>query len=343
MPLSKEAAVRVKNLKHLNRILGRYSKQGFKGGKSGIDMAHNNLYGKSGSGSFLVDSALRLVTGKQNKKKILNKYKNVQGKLADKDIRAANFLQNKLRTGKGGFRDSLANSLVHKVDLPLKETLKGVPNKKIQLEVPGLGAPLDKVKGAVLPTVGTFTVAGKLGDLRGGEKMQKQQSTKSELIDKIATYVCENKVSDLSKAKPKIDTSVKKEINKLSHLATVASQMLKVAASEHRKLLSENEKLAQENEELNSYFENKEKKERAEKLATLMNEKGVIKKSEIPEQINKIAELDETGYDMLKVAMEKISLNSDVDGVDNLTFLSEDINIDMRDKRMTLADSIIDT
>jgi hypothetical protein len=167
----------------------------------------------------------------------------------------------------------------------------------------------------------------------GGKKMEKVQQRREGLIEKLSSMIG-------------IDTSLledKQNIGQtqLPSLASAASKMLKFAASEHRRLLDDNEKLASENRRLQQEIEHKTKHENATRLAELMNEKGMIKKADINMQVEKIIDLDEAGYSMLKSAIENINAGSlDKDGFDKLTFLDSGINIDTRDKKPTLADAI---
>jgi len=240
-------------------------------------------------------------------------------------------------------RSEGGKSFINKYQVPTGESKAGVPDTFSEIDLPLATAPLGKVKKAVLPTVGALAITSKLyGDKKEskeGDAMQKNQSErKKELIEKISSVLCDDKYGRIkSESQKNID------IQKISLVVLNASKMLKIAAKENRKLAQENEELISKNAELNSTIHNKEKLDSATKLAHLMNEKCLIKKADIESQIEKVMQLDESGYEMLKTTIENI--NSDAftkEGLDNLTFLDKQINMDLGDRRITLEESLSD-
>lgn len=362
----KSAAVTAKNFADLTRILEASGKK-FVGrpatirkvneaGKevfhhvpqemSAEDTAKNMLFGHSGTGSFLVDIGKGILGGRVSKA-IGNKYSKAQKHLSDWDIRAGHKIHETLKNDKGGFRDRISKHFLYTHDVPVAPSASGTADEAFKVDVPGVTAPFEKAKKVVLPFIGAMTVAGKVTDAqqkyrekkeKGGDVKVAEDLKRKELIEKISSILTGEDDDNKDTIKDKIDYT------KVIKIASQASGMLKFAAQEHKRLLDENERLASENRKLLSEKKAKQQYERATKLASLMNEKGVIKKADIDAEVNKITNLEDDAYEILKTAMENISLNSKnpMDGVDNLTFLGSGLNIDSRGQKATLADSLED-
>lgn len=164
----------------------------------------------------------------------------------------------------------------------------------------------------------------------GGDTVEKKSSyQKQELIEKIAAAL------QCQKAQP-VKEHVDRE--KVAGLLLKASKALKAAADNQRKNEALLEKLAIENKRLHLEMIAKTRADEAEKLAKLMNEKGLIKKADIDAKIEELCDLEDNAFIMFKQAVENIHVNYEKDGIDSLTFLAEDTNIKYR--KETLADSI---
>jgi hypothetical protein len=322
-----------KSLGHFVRILERHGKH-FPKGESARQVAEKILHNKN---SLVTDLAPHTF-GKRFAKTVDKYHSKVQSRLADADIKAGYKVHKLLKNNKGKLRDKLSNAFVYNHSVPLKESVKGEPDKAIHVGVPMLTAPLEKLRKGALPLIGSFAVGSKLSEMQadkgGGHGMKKEQAQRSDLIEKLSSM--------MGAIDPSIDiTESASQTQMTANLASIASKMLKFAANENRRLTSENEKLASEVQVLRSEMHKKTKLESATKLASTMNEKGMLKKADINAQVEKIMELDEAGFEMLKTAIENINgTGLDKDGVDNLTFLGTGINIDIKDKKATLEDSI---
>jgi hypothetical protein len=334
--INKEAGITVKNYKGLVEALKNTGKNFADG--TPADVAKQMMFGRGGTGSFVMDIGGK-VLGKKMHGALTKNYSKIQRRLADIDIKGGNKLREVIKNNKGGFRDKVGDAFSYKYRAPLKESAKGVADESVHVNVPSLSAPLEKTKKFVLPLVGGLTIASKMSDIydhdsehKDGDSMEKQQMDKEALIEKIAKHFG---VTNESRQEASFDTE------KVSSVLSTASQLLKLAAKEHRRLSEEVEKLAFENVKLHGEAIHREKLERSEKLAHVMIEKGIIKKADRKEQIQKLSELDDAGFDMLKTAIENVNIVQDNLGtIDNLTFLDEHININNIKDKKTLAESL---
>jgi hypothetical protein len=223
----------------------------------------------------------------------------------------------------------------------------------MKVKVPGLSAPLEKTKKAVLPLVGAMTVSGKISDAqekmneeekqkkllqKGGDTVKKVANSREELIDKIASALSDKENTEAQEKLAKVIED--NQMSKIAGVAQKASEALKFAAAQLKEKDAEIEKLAIENKRLHLESMAKERVERATKLAEMMNEKGMIKKADIQKQINDIVSLEDDAYIILKQAIENTSIPEEKNGIDSLTFLGEQYNIENR--KRTLQNSIED-
>ena len=339
----KTASVRAKNLEGFAEILSKHNiKPVGEGVSSAKEVAEHLTYGKGGTGSILMDGAGFLIkktpfVGKKLHSATFGKYKKVQKHLTDFDIETGNKVYNALDKSKTGKK--IKNAFIYEHNVPLNNSESGVVDKSIKVKVPMLSAPIENAKRKALPFAGTIYVGDKIMEHekqnnKGGDTVSREASNREVLIEKIA--------SALSKEKNTPDTA-NTEVNKTaSELFSKASTMLKVAAERERELLMHNEKLACENKQLNNEVNELKKKDKAVKLANLMNEKGMIKKADVDEKISEIMSLSNDAYNMLKQAAENVQVKDDKNGVDNLTFLAGDYNIKSSNMKKTLADVLGD-
>jgi len=368
--LNKYASVRAKNIKHLTQILKNTGRN--IDGASAAE-AVKNIYSKGGSGSLVYDLASGLpkkilrfggkkvpvnsVTKKNmfGKTKYKTEFKRVntvgdkikrgldkaldtyQRKATDIDIKAGNFVADKLKDKK------ISKAFIEKKHF----TVNGVGNeadKIMQVEIPKLTEPISKATNKALPLIGAYTVSTKLDELarkkrnqnsEGGEAMKKNAS-KEDLIDKIASAVSEKNIQIVIKNPDKLE----KQYKKLASLANKATEMLKVAQvnSQHDK--EEIQKLAAENKKLKLQIIAKNRSDRAIKLANTMYQKRLIKKADIDSKIDEIMDMNDQAYEVLAETVENITVKtaSYEEGVDSLEFISD--NSGSTKLRKTLADEI---
>lgn len=165
--------------------------------------------------------------------------------------------------------------------------------------------------------------------------MKSNKHTKQELIDMISSAFSaetnhHNVIPDL-------------DMTKIASMTMKASKMLKLAATRTAALRKKAEELEEENDRLSKEVQILNLKGKAEKLAMLMNEKNIISKSDIPENIEKIMGLDENAYNLLKTAVGNAGPRIEKEGMDNLTFLDETYNINIRNSvKRSLQEAIED-
>lgn len=130
-------------------------KSGIKGDfKNVID---NAMFAGNGSGSMIVDFLTRKSTGG-----LPNKYKNFQRKLTDIDMRAGGKAYDLLDKSKSRTANFLKKSLVQEHDILKRQGANGLPSEFLKVKTTGILNPISKTKNAVLPLVGSMTVANHL-------------------------------------------------------------------------------------------------------------------------------------------------------------------------------------
>lgn len=118
---------------------------------------------------------------------------------------------------------------------------------------------------------------------------------------------------------------------------------LRLAANQLRELQSQNEKLASENEALTLQLIAKERAARSVKLANEMYSKGLIKKAEIDDEVDRLMEMDDKAFEMVKSAIARISIEKNTAGLDTISgLIGGDYEEGASGKRSSLAQSIID-
>lgn len=321
--IEKTSGVKATGFKELSSLIKRYSKS---------DKLKSNTDSLFGDGGLAGMIGSKLV-GKKLSGKIGSGFRKAQEKIIDTDIKLGNKAHNLIKNDKGGKRDKLSNLFMDKKKFEVGGTKKGKPAKHFEVDVPGLLTPVSKAKNVALPLAGSLYLSSKLyGDenkKEGGE--QKLAQNKDKLIHKVSSQLNHNP-SDIDEQN--FDNA------EIAKIAMAASKVLKKAASNQRVMEEKLGQLEKENFELKKEAEMNDKYIKAEKLAHHMNEKGMIKKADIDAQIQQLVELDETGFSVLKEAVEKTPTKTASEGLDNLTFLGTESNINSRDRKKTLADSL---
>lgn len=323
--ITKTSAMRATSFNNLKDILKKYTKS------KDIKSQSDSLLGDKGLFTGIAGAIGKKFTTKNFADKAGGQFKKMQEKIVDLDIKAGNKMHQLIRNDKGGKRDKISNVFIDKKQFKVNDK-KGKPTQQIEVDVPGISAPLSKLKNVGLPLAGGLYLSSKIygNDEEGGEN--KLAQNKEKLIQKIAGQLNHSLDSD---------TDVEKlDYEEISKIAMAASKILKRAALERREIENKLGALEAENNALRKEAIENDRYLKSEKLAHQMNQKGMIKKADIDSQIKQLIELDETGFGMLKEAVKKMSTNSVPDGVDNLTFLSPESNIYSRDGKKTLADSL---
>lgn len=328
MPQEKIAGISAKNYSDLLDILKANGMKASAARKA-VD---EHIVGE-GTGSFVMDGVLGVGKAIFKDKMPTKKITNLRRNLASKDIEAGKKIQDWL----GSRKSKLLNKNVKDwfsddIKFNTGKSTPGAPDQYIGVNVPMISKPFDKAKKIALPLAGAMAISSGVEKLTGGAKMDKEQNAKYELIEKISSlYNSESNEQGDVVSLENVDTHA------LESMIKTASKMLRYAAQENKKLLMENEKLASENSKLQSDINFKVKFDLATKLANEMNQKSLIKKADIEQQIQKIIDMDETSYEMLKTAVENVSVTESV-GIDNLAFLGA-MNSE-KESRKTLKDSI---
>lgn len=130
-------------------------KSGIKGNFKGI--IDNAMFEGNGSGSMIIDFLTR-----KSKGNLPNTYKNFQRKLTDIDMRVGGKAYDLLDKSKSGIANSLKKSLVQEHDILKRQGVNGLPSEFLKIKTTGILNPISKTKKAVLPVIGSMTVANHL-------------------------------------------------------------------------------------------------------------------------------------------------------------------------------------
>jgi hypothetical protein len=339
--LSKQAAIKASNFDDLVKNLKELQQQGknFKGHTDPEELARYIMYDKGGSGSIVLDGAnalLNKVTGKKRAGDIIKrKLSNTQRKLSNADIKAGNKVQQTLAKNK--VTKGMGNAFTYKHKIPLKTNPDGVADEIIQVSVPALTAPIEKVKKAVLPTAGAMYLNSKIMNSvekkrhKGGDDVVKESEYRQNLKEKIAAVLLDS-ASETASITPIVDNE--------AGLLLRASNVLKTAAYKQKEMENDMIKLANENKKLMDELCIIKKADEAKSVADMMLNKGLIKVADVQSKINEMIEMDENAFRMFKQAIENVrAVEKVASGVDDLTFLMESNNIE---HRKSLADSLED-
>lgn len=152
---------------------------------------------------------------------------------------------------------------------------------------------------------------------------------REKLLNQLTDFFVNQNQIKVSAESESTDTGFEKKASMLK----TASDMLKYAAKRTRDLEESNERLASENKILHARIEFEQRKMKAEKLAGIMHQKGLIKHAEISDKAAEISIMDEVGFEILKSAVENLHVEkiASFQGIDNLTFLDRQLNIDSED------------
>jgi hypothetical protein len=331
----KSAGVVAGGVEDMVNILRRASAAGKKLSDTPENLAKKILYEGHGSGSFIVDILKKPINKTGVGKKLNKTISRGQEKLVDLDMKAGKKVHDTLTKNPNNKAGQwLGNKFVQNHQIKLHPNRPGRPDEMLEVGAAGLTNPLAKAKDAVLPMAGAFAIGDQINKVKskGGDTVKSAYS-REELIQKIATVIDGKCINETIKKNENKDKE-----NKDGELAKKAVELLKVAAQKIRQLEGSNEKLALENQRL--YLEGVEKtrKEEATKLANEMNNKGLLKKADIQHKIDELSSMDDDSFSMFKDAVENLSLyNAEKDGVDSLTFVIDNNNINYR---KTFADSI---
>lgn len=129
--------------------------------KSGIkgnyrDIVDKTMFAGNGTGSMILDFLTRKKAGNKTA------YKNFQRGLTNLDMKAGGKAYDFLDSKKSRVAGSLKKSLVQEHDILKRTGANGLPDEYIKLKTTGLLNPIAKTKKAVLPVIGSMTVANHL-------------------------------------------------------------------------------------------------------------------------------------------------------------------------------------
>lgn len=129
-------------------------KSGIKGNFKGI--IDNAMFEGNGTGSMVLDFLTR------NKVGASKTYKNFQRKMTDIDMKAGGKAYDFLDNRKSRLANSLKKSLVQEHDILKRKGVDGLPDEFLKVKTTGILNPISKTKDAVLPVIGSMTVANHL-------------------------------------------------------------------------------------------------------------------------------------------------------------------------------------
>jgi hypothetical protein len=187
----------------------------------------------------------------------------------------------------------------------------------VPTEVSRFTAPFDKSKDFVIPTLALYGISDivdnkKSSDEEGGTKVAADFETlKSQLVEKIAGTV---QTLQLNKF-------IEKEAQMMEKAAR-ASELLKSASVKINELESQIDKLAEENTELKCELDQRDKTDKAIKLAKQMLSKRMIKTADYETQVAYITKLSDENYDLLAKTVEDVPLKQNSAGQNGLDKLS---------------------
>lgn len=158
--MNKNASEPVKSVLDFAKTL---KKSGIKGNFKGI--IDNTMFEGNGTGSMLLDFLTR-----KNGSGLSKTYKNFQRKLTDVDMKVGGKAYDVLDKSKSRLANSLKNSLVQEHDILKRKGINGLPDEYLKFKTTGILNPISKTKNAVLPIVGSMTVANHLlADKKDGD------------------------------------------------------------------------------------------------------------------------------------------------------------------------------
>lgn len=337
--MDKEATVVARNLRDFTKAVNRLPKQtGHKLGKKSRDIVNSAVNGQ-GTGSFLIDF---FGGGLKKKPAVSKKINKIQRGAVDLDMRAGAKVHDFLRKGLDKkekmnkfdkFRNGLSNQFVKEYNVKMAPSTNGVADINSKIKTTSLLNPVDKVKDKALPIIGGMAVADKLmpqqnantgGDIMANQPFNEREDLKNKIAASLGIGVQNNE---------------KVASTKDAELLKYASDLLSGAANEIEVLRNQVEKLALENRELELREIRRAREEEGLKIANEMYEKGLIKKADIEKKSSEIALMENDSLALFKEALEGVEAPVE-EGVDKLTFIIEEDNIE---KRGNLADSVIDS
>ena len=166
---------------------------------------------------------------------------------------------------------------------------------------------------------------------------------RDEAIKKIISAVYSQEIYE-KVASEQPQNTVSEEDRKLIEKLTSASSMLKFASAKIASMEEENNQLKGRISDLESTISTIERHDEAEKLAGVMLAKGMIKKSEVDSQIDKIMAFDKTGFEVFKDAIENVSTEKTAgvsEGASSLAFMYGDsLDEAQTDANKTMAEAI---
>jgi len=348
----KNAAIKAKSLKHLADILtgtgrrfaagsGAKAAKGFVGGEGSSSLIFDGI---TSIPSWILRGKSKINPGSTVGKDISNRLRGginkIKETIGDADIRAGSAISDKLKNTR------LKNLFVENQSFKTLG-LDGRPDLNIEVGIPSLSAPLNKTKKFALPTIGALTVANYLRGKEnkneeentapeGGEAMERAALSKEELIGKIAEAISggDNRIV--------INTRGSQSARKIAKVAEEAVSLLKIASEELEDLKVQVEKLAESNRKYELQLMAKARSSRAVKLASRMNNFGLVKTAELDKKIDEIMDMDDDAFEILAETVKTMGLtkkSSTEEGIDSLQYIASQQDAQGKLRR-SLADLI---
>lgn len=306
--LEKKASLVVKNIGELENLLNDYQGSLKDAHKSAKNIVKEMVYG-SGPG--------------------------FKRKLADFDVAAGRKIYDAALNSKSKVINKISPAVIQKYTVPLRETAKGMPDYSLNVGMPMLSAVLSKAKPIIIPAVTATAVHFATQNKKKKDDDNVMQNAREESVKKMASVVCDHSQSSSG------DVDFNSALSMLSNFCTESKELLKTSSELTKALLKENQELKQEILNMEKTARDYARLEEAETLATLMSERGMIKRADIFEKQKEMLTFSDETFKILKEAVESLpsTLMNKESYVNDLTFLSSEINMEERAKR-TLADSI---
>ena len=281
------------------------------------------MVSESGTTSIL-DIPINLLRKAPGVKKVLpdDKYNNLlysyQNKLLSADKNLGQKLVDKFPKAKKVFTNV---DMVPNLNVSTKagDTVTGF----VPTEVARLSAPIDKTKkfgGPILGAIGVGSIVDSVKnpqDMEEGDHDMKKDATdaKELFLSKVAETIL--KVSYMQQ--------LQEYHNSLLTKTAEASDLLKSASLHISSLEEELSSTLDELDQIKLQLIAKEKATKAVKLAKEMVSKNIIKKSEFDTEVDKIMEMSDDAYEVLKQTVSSVRLGSkEEEALDKISFIFHD-------------------
>ena len=232
---------------------------------------------------------------------------------------------------------------VQKKQFEVEPKTKNGDKMYIEHEVNSMSEPLRKARNVAVPIAGGMYFNDKLEKMKynpaqTNNEQKKTAETREQVIDKVA-HLIQNDSRACRQTKD--DTKVKECLEKMTKLASDASEMLKQASETQILMMDKIASLEDENKRLKDTINNQIKSEKSAKLASDMLDKGLIKTAEYNAKKDEIFKMDDLSFDILKSIVDNMDIQktaSEEIGVDSLMYISGEST---QKEKKTMLDSFL--